>query len=249
MTHSKTPTDTRRTVSWFSCGAASAVATKLTPEAVPVYCDTRSEHPDNERFLTDCERWFDREIIRISSDEYHDTWDVWTRRKYLSGIDGAPCTVALKVAPRLDFQRVDDIHIFGYTADGADVARAKRFKEHWFELDSRFPLIEAGLVKAACLELCERAGIKPPLTYGWGLPNANCLPCVKATSPDYWALIRLHVPEKFDRLAKLARELNVRLARIKDERVFIDDIPADWPTTKPLVPSCDFLCAIAEKDL
>lgn len=51
-----------RTICWFSCGAASAVATKITIEAgdgdiVPAYCETGSEHPDNELFLSDCERW------------------------------------------------------------------------------------------------------------------------------------------------------------------------------------------------
>ena len=45
-----------RTISWFSCGAASAVATKLMPDAEPVYCETGSEHPDNERFFFDCEQ-------------------------------------------------------------------------------------------------------------------------------------------------------------------------------------------------
>ena len=32
--------DNSRIVCWFSCGAASAVATKLCPEAEPVYCET-----------------------------------------------------------------------------------------------------------------------------------------------------------------------------------------------------------------
>jgi len=59
-----------RTLSWFSCGAASAVATKLTPDAEPVYCETGSEHPDNERFLQDCERWFGRKVTRLKSDRY-----------------------------------------------------------------------------------------------------------------------------------------------------------------------------------
>lgn len=41
-----------RTLSWFSAGAASAVATKLMLLEGPceaVYCETGSEHPDNER--------------------------------------------------------------------------------------------------------------------------------------------------------------------------------------------------------
>src|SRR5262245_64933477 len=90
-----------RTIVWFSCGAASAVAAKMTPDGVLAYCDTGSEHPDNERFLTDVEKWTGRCVTRLKGD-YKDTWEVWEKRRYLAGIDGAPCTVVLKIAPRLD---------------------------------------------------------------------------------------------------------------------------------------------------
>ena len=55
-----------RIIGWFSCGAASAVAVKLT-RALPVYCDTGAEHPDNIRFLADCERWFGLKVERLKS--------------------------------------------------------------------------------------------------------------------------------------------------------------------------------------
>ena len=119
-----------RTLSWFSCGAASAVATKLTPDAEPVYCETGAEHPDNERFFTDCEAWFGRKVTRLKSDKYEDTWDVWTKRRYLAGVQGALCTVELKAAPRLAYQRPDDVHVLGYTADATDVTRAKSAARH-----------------------------------------------------------------------------------------------------------------------
>ena len=51
------------------------------------------------------------------------------------------------------------------------------------------------------------------------------------------------------RVAALARELDVRLCRINGERAFVDEIPADWPVTDPIVPSCDFLCSLAEMGL
>lgn len=51
-----------RTIVWYSCGAPSAVAARMTlretPGALIVYCDTRSEHDDNVRFRADCEQWF-----------------------------------------------------------------------------------------------------------------------------------------------------------------------------------------------
>jgi hypothetical protein len=237
-----------RTVSWFSCGAASAVATKLSNPDVIAYCETGAEHPDNKRFMADCEEWFGKEITILQNPKYADTWAVWEKRRYLAGIAGAPCTGELKVQPRLEFQRDDDIHIFGYTADGPDVARAEGMGEHWPDLTTEFPLIERGLTKAACLAMIENAGIKPPLTYAQGFPNANCLPCVKATSAKYWALVRHHYPEQFDRMVRLSRELGARLARLNGERVFIDEIPLDHPMTEAMAPDCDFLCSLAEQD-
>lgn len=241
-----------RVISWFSAGAASAVATRLAiadfHSVVPTYCETGAEHPDNERFISDCEQWFGLSVTRLSSDTYEDTWDVWQKRRYLAGIDGAPCTVELKVKPRLDFQRPDDIHVFGYTADGTDAARAKRLRDTYPELTIHTPLIERGLTKAAVLAMVEDAGIRLPALYGLGFPNNNCLPCVKATSAAYWALVRRHFPAEFDRMARLSRELDVRLCRIAGERAFIDEIPADHPVTDATAPHCDFLCHIAEQE-
>lgn len=242
----------RRTISWFSAGAASAVATKMMlarGDVTPVYCATNSEHPDNERFIADCEKWFGVSVTHMSSDKYADAWDVWERRRYLAGIDGAPCTVELKVEPRIRFQRPDDIHVFGYTADGPDIARANRLRENYPELTIETPLIDGGINKQACLAMIERAGIKLPVLYGLGFPNNNCIPCVKATSPAYWALVRKNFPDKFERMVKLSRELDVRLCRIDGARAFIDEIPENQPTKDAEAPFCDFLCHLAEQDL
>jgi len=242
-----------RTVCWFSCGAASAVATKLTlsdrPDATIAYCETGSEHPDNERFLSDCARWFAAPIERIRNEKYEDTWHVWTKERYLSGIAGAKCTKVLKVQPRLAFQRPTDIHIFGYTDDGNDRKRAEALRANYPELRIETPLIDRKLDKEACLALIGKAGIDLPPMYALGFQNNNCIPCVKAQSPAYWALVRQQFPEQFERMAKLSRELNVRLCKIKGERRFIDEIPLSQITTDPIQPSCDFLCHLAEMEM
>jgi len=238
-----------RTIAWFSCGAASAVAAKLCPHALPTYCETGSEHPDNLRFFGDCETWFGRPITRLRNPKYRDTWHVWEKHRYMAGINGAKCTVALKVEPRLEFQRPTDIHVFGYTADLRDMTRAALLRDTYPELTISTPLIDRGLTKAACIAMVERAGITVPVMYELGFENNNCIPCVKATSPAYWALIRKHFPIEFDRAAIYSREIGARLCRINDERRFIDEIPADQPTNDPIQPSCDFLCHIAEQDL
>lgn len=246
------PNDRRR-VRWFGCGAASAVAIaldlRLHPGGVVAYCETGAEHPDNERFLRDCERWWNTNVIRLRSDEYADIWDVWERRQFIAGPDGAPCTGILKKAPRLTFQLPDDIHVFGYTCDLTDQTRAKRLAETFFELTIENPLITAGLDKAACLSIVEGAGIALPVMYGLGFANNNCIPCGKATSPNYWSAIRLYFPDQFWRMVTLSRDLGARLTRINNIRIFIDEIPLDWPTLEPLAPACDFLCHLAAQDL
>lgn len=257
----------RRRVRWFSDGTASAVATKLDIEefgvdAGPVVlCDTGAEDEDNFRFRAECGDWFGCEIQVIKSEKYEDVFDVWQSVRYMSGIKGAPCSREMKFIPRLNFERPTDIHVFGYTADKLDKKRADRLRDD-FSPHAQIvtPLIEKGLTKANCMAWVEGAGIKLPRTYGMGFPNANCLKrgCVKSTSPDYWALLREWFPDRFAETATLSRSLGVRLVilrreklpdgRYKNIRGFIDEIPLDQPTTKPIVPDCDFICSM-RKDL
>ena len=238
-----------RVVSWFSCGAASAVATKLIKPDVVAYCETGSEDGDNARFMRDCEEWFKQPITMLKNPKFSDTWDVWEKRRFISGIAGAPCTSELKIAPRLEFQKPDDVHVFGYTADSNDVKRADSLREHWPELNIETPLIDRGITKAACLSMIQSAGIRPPRVYAMGFPNANCIPCCKATSPAYWALVRKNFPDEFNRMTELSRELGARLSRIDNQRIFIDEIPADYPVTEAISPECDFLCGLAEEEM
>lgn len=245
-----------KTISWLSAGAASAVATKLIlqeiPDATPAYCETGAEHPDNERFIGDCEAWFGRKVERIRSDQYADTWAVWEKRRYLSGMNGAPCTGELKVVPRLNWIEANlpsTLHIWGYTADKLDAKRAERMLTEYPAMKQRSPLVERGLTKQNVLAIIQGAGIELPVMYGLGFHNNNCIPCVKSTSPAYWALIRQHFPAQFERMAKLSRELGARLVILRREagknvRGFIDEIPLDQPTRDPISPACDFLCAV-----
>jgi hypothetical protein len=241
-----------RTLIWFSGGAASAVAAWLRLRRAPdgciiVRCETNNEDPDNHRFERAVMEFLGRKITILQSDKYESVPDVWDRRQYMAGPDGATCTLEMKVKPRLAFQRPTDAHVFGYTADAADVQRFKRLQNNYPELKVIAPLIDAGVTKVGALAIVQRWAIDLPRSYAMGFPNANCLQtgCCKAASPDYWALYRQRFPENFGATAARSRALGVRLARINGERVFIDEIPADWPTTEPVVPNCDFLCHIA----
>src|SRR4051812_44728658 len=112
-----------RVVCRFSCGAASAVATKLAlakygHDRVEItYSDTGSEHSDNVRFRADCERWFGKSVQIFKSEKFADTWAVWKKERFITSKAGAPCTGALKREPHFPFERPTDIMVFGYTFD------------------------------------------------------------------------------------------------------------------------------------
>ena len=221
------------------------------PDAILVRCETSNEDPDNYRFEADLVQFLGRPVLILKSGEYDSVWDVWEKRRYISGVNGAPCTAEMKIVPRLKFQRPSDIHVFGYTTDKRDIDRLSALCNNYPELTIKSPLIDRGITKAATLAMVESWGIALPRTYAMGFPNANCLQtgCCKATSPDYWSLYRHHFPENFARTASYSREIGARLTRIAGERRFIDEIPADWPMTAPIVPACDFLCHIVESEL
>lgn len=226
-------------------GVNSAVmahfALQEDPFATPIHCDLGdSVHPDSHRFIDDLEQWYGKPIIRISSSKYKTIDEVFEARKYLSGINGAPCTGEMKFAPRMDYQLPSDIHSWGYTADKLDAKRFTRMQEDYPLLHQRAPLIEMGLKKKDTHEILRQHGIRRPYVYEIGMPNGNCIGCVKSSSPAYWALIRKHFPEVFQRRNEQCRRFGARLVIIgrrklpngkyENIRCFPDEIPADHPT-------------------
>jgi len=234
-------------------GVNSAVMAHLVlqeiPEAIPVHCDLgASVHQDSHRFINDLEQWYGKEIVRLRSEHHDDIDSVFEKRKFLSSPKGAPCTGEMKIVPRMNFQVPSDTHYWGYAADPEDAKRFVRMQESYPLLRQQSPLIELGMKKADTHAYLKEHGIKRPYVYEIGMPNGNCIGCVKATSPNYWALIRQHFPEVFARRAEQSRRFGkkgVRLTRIKKQRIFIDEIPADWPTEiKGNFGGCGFHCGI-----
>jgi hypothetical protein len=225
-----------RVICWFSCGDASAVATVLalrkygqTHDIVVARIVIPSEHLDNERFAEECA----------------DTWDVWEKRKYIAGIAGAPCTGQLKKAVRFKFQRADDIHVFGYTAE--ETKRADTFKRNNFELATDLPCIDHHLSKPDCHALVRASGIELPMMYRLGFDNNNCIGCPKGGA-SYWNMIRKHFPDQFARMAELSRRLGSRLIKQDGQRVFLDELRTTTGRQKDKVRiECSAFCdSIAE---
>lgn len=229
-----------RTVAWFSCGAASAVAAKLAlqenPEAVIARCVIGNEHPDNWRFARDVARWLDRPIVELASPRYPDAWAVWEQRRFLNGPHGALCTVELKKKVRQRFEQDGDIQIFGFTSE--ETSRASVFQANNFEIESRFPLIERGITKGECFEILKGVGIELPAMYRLGYANANCVGCVKG-GMGYWNKIRVDFPEVFERMAGLEETLS---ATVINGTTLRDLDPQAGRHTDLQLPECGLFC-------
>ena len=221
---------------WFSCGAASAVAAK---KAIELYGDrcvirvvnsyVKEEDADNRRFLRDVEKWLGVPIESAVNSKYPacSAVEVWDKRKYMSGTKGAPCTGELKKEARYQWEAKNkaDWLVLGFTAE--EKARYDLFVKT--ERENVLPiLIDAGITKADCFRILSEAGIEPPMIYKLGYPNANCIGCVKATSPTYWNHVRKMHPDVFQNRAEQSRRIGARLVRVKGKRKFLDELlPTD----------------------
>ncbi len=235
-----------RTVAWFSCGAASALACKIVSDEKPknlvvASIHINSEHPDNTRFLLDVVRWIGHPIETLGSTKYSDPWEVFEKTRYLVGPSGARCTTELKKLVRRDFERDGDIQIFGFTNEPQEVARFERLKAQNPEITVRAPLIEHGFSKLDALAALERAGIVLPTMYRLGYRNNNCIGCVKGGA-GYWNKIRKDFPEVFDRMSKVEADLGRTVLRRNGQPLALKDLPENTGRYEPLTSGCDLLC-------
>jgi hypothetical protein len=237
-----------RTVCWFSCGAASAVATKIAlaereSELIIAYTEVKEEHSDNKRFLADCEEWFGQKIEILGNDFYDRSIYRVFEKNYIRTPKGAPCTRALKKQIRERFEKPTDRQVFGYTAE--EQARLDRFVDANADVNIWTPLIEKGLGKEDCLAMLKNAGIELPVMYKLGYHNNNCIGCVKG-GMGYWNKIKVDFPEHFDRMAKLERFKKQTI--FKDR--YLDELkPTDGNYPQEPNIECSIFCQIAEQEL
>lgn len=246
-----------RIVCQFSCGAASAVATKLalaeygaTHDVQIVNAFLANEHQDNRRFLADCEGWFGREIVQLRDEKYGaDALEVFRRERFMKNRYGAACTKLLKRRLLDTWKQPGDIMVFGFTAEEAD--RLDDFRERNPDRPAIAPLIERGLGKDDCKAMVQRAGIELPFMYRMGYENANCIGCVKG-GEGYFRAIREDFPEQFEALCQIQDDLGPGSYLFRDRetnvRYSLRDIPPGPARRNEKIPSCSFFCELAEAD-
>lgn len=246
-----------RIVCQFSCGAASAVATKLTlaqygstNDVQIINAFLKQEHSDNRRFLADCEKWFGFPVTVLRDEKFGASIiEVFKRKQFIKSPMGAACTTVLKRKLLETFQRPDDTLVFGFTAEESD--RFEDFKDRNPARLVLAPLVEQGLTKDDCKAMVERAGIELPITYRMGYDNANCLGCVKG-GEGYMRAIRQDFPEQFEELAKVEEEIGEAAYLFRNRktgvRYSLRDIPPGKIYRNEAIPSCSFFCEMAEME-
>ena len=237
---------------WFSSGAASAVAAKKTIELYGndheiriINNPIKEEHQDNLRFLKDVENWIGKKIEFATNPKFPNAsaYEVWEKRRYMSGVSGAPCTFELKKKARQiwEEQNKPDFHVLGFTFD--EIKRHERFVVN--ERENLLPvLINLKITKEDCFKIINEAGIKLPEIYSLGYPNANCIGCVKSTSSTYWNLVRNKHPDVFKERERQSRQIGAKLVIYKGKRLFLDELPenAKGRSLKNLNFECGIFC-------
>lgn len=239
-----------RILSWFSCGAASAVAAKYVIEKFKgdeveiIYCDTlKYEHPDNIRFMADVSRWIGQEIKILKNPRFSDIMEVFRYQRYIVGAGGAPCTRVMKQQVRRRYSRFDDIHVFGFTVD--EQKRIERFERGNSQLWLEWVLSDAGITKKDCYRILKGAGIELPAMYRMGYRNNNCIGCVKGGA-GYWNKIRRDFPDRFEEMAALEKEIGAKICKVKGELIWLSDLPLGAGRYEEENIECGPLCITAE---
>lgn len=250
-----------RIVCQFSCGAASAVATKLAiakygDRCIIVNAFIQEEHPDNQRFADDCEKWFAEPITELRDTKYNaSAVQVFETVGYIKGRDGAACTARIKRGLLKTFEQPGDVLVLGYTAE--EQHRFDDWRERWPDRQIIAPLIEHGLTKEDCKAMVLRAGIELPMMYRLGYDNANCIGCVKG-GLGYFRAIREDFPEQFERLAQAEDKVSAlhgsgayilrhRSGPLAGQRFPLRELPPGKAHRGEPLPSCGLFCESAEQ--
>ena len=156
-----------KTISWFSAGVSSAVATKICIDEIDeiIYTHIDDQHSDTLRFVKDCEEWFGKPVEILQSD-YKSVEDACLGaggRGYVNGVGGAPCTRYLKRRVRKEWelnQKTSLRYVWGL--DLNEIDRCERLENAMPAQGHIFPLVERKLNKVEVHRILKASNIKRP---------------------------------------------------------------------------------------
>jgi len=233
-----------KTVTWFSAGVSSAVATKMYISEIDqiIYIHIDDQHPDTMRFVKDCEAWFGKPIDILQS-PYKNVENACLRPNesgaYINGPRGAGCTYYLKRQTRIEWEKSQTKPLrYVWGMDLNEQERLDRLFNTMPDQDHVSPLIEHGITKEHAHEILKASGIKRPKMYDLGYHNNNCIGCVKG-GMGYWNHIRVDFPEVFK--ARAIMERKIKATCIKGQ--YLDELEPDRGRHKPpIVDECGIFC-------
>jgi hypothetical protein len=226
------------TISWFSAGVSSAMATRLSCPDRIIYIDIDDQHPDTYRFLADCQRAFGTEIETIKS-PLGSVDRACRSAAYLVGPSGAACTKRLKRTVRKEWQENNPgRHTYVWGMDSGEKDRSDRIVESMPEYDHLFPCLD--YTKDELHGAFAALGIRRPAMYELGYSNNNCIGCLKG-GMGYWNKIRVDFPEIFAARAALERAIG----RSCINGVFLDELdPKRGRHEMPVPEDCGIFCEL-----
>lgn len=231
-----------KTVSWFSAGGSSAVATKMLIKEIDeiIYTHIEDQHLDTMRFVSDCEHWFNKPIT-ILYPRYKNVDTACRMASYIAGVKGAGCTSRLKIATRKEWEKTQTEELcYVWGMDFNEGHRAERIPISMPNQTHRFPLIEQGLTKINIHQKITASGIKRPAMYDMGYNNNNCIGCVRG-GKGYWNKIRKDFPEVFK--SRCALERAIGASCLKD--YYLDELPESkgWEPVE-IDGDCGIMCEL-----
>ena len=238
-------------IAWFSCGVTSAVACKIALQMYSdvrvMYIETNSGHQDNERFIAECEKWFEHPIEIWHNEKYKNVEDVFLKKRYINGVHGASCTSLLKKEVRYKIQETLkkwDGQVWGFDYCKREINRAIRFRQQNPDTKPLFPLIEKKISKQDAMGILLKAGIEIPVMYKMGYSNNNCIGCVKG-GISYWNKIRKDFPETFQRMAQIERIVGATCLKDRNGRIWLDELnPQRGDEIEKIISECSIICQI-----
>ena len=229
------------TVSWFSAGVSSFIATWLMRDTIDkvLYIHIDDHHPDTLRFINDCQQALGFDIEHMQS-QYKSVDNVIQQFQFINSRYGARCTDILKKRVRKEWEhgKTDLTYVWGY--DASEQHRADRLIEAMPKQKHVFPLIEKGISKEETHGMLAELGIARPAMYDLGYRNNNCIGCVKG-GMGYWNRIRVDFPDVFERMAKREREIGHTCIN----GVYLDELEPDRGRFETeIMEDCGIICQL-----
>ena len=230
------------TVSYFSGGVSSAVATKLAISEIDliVYTHIDDQHPDTMRFVKDCKRWFGKPV-EIMQSRFKTVDEACRYASFVRGPSGAPCTRILKRDVRKQFERENAGRLrVVWGLDCEEIGRMDRIRDSMPDHEHLFPLADKRISKAHAHEILKASGIKRPAMYEMGYHNNNCVGCVKGGA-GYWNKIRVDFPDVYESRNKLERLIGYSIIK----GAYLDELdPLAGRHEGPIIDDCGIMCEL-----